>query len=189
MSTVKLSDYKSDDSLFTMFFTQLVLEGLGWGLALLALLSIVGIILVPFLIIFQIFSSRYLKKRVNESNSQALLELEQAGFVVTRELVADEARILIDEGNQNIAYWGYRALSFKPGIAHLNEITELGFIKDGDSIIQDPLFEKVQTRRKGKTVFAIKFNRIDQPIFKFGMKSQDRADTLLQQLCILTNRG
>lgn len=180
-----LTDYKDNDTLFSKLVSIYALNGVGWGLSLIAAISIAGIICVPFLIAAQILGSRHAKGKMKAGEAETRRSFEKAGFRVTRELQADGGRFLIDESNEAFAYWKHGALSFTPGIATFDEVTEVGFRKEGDEFRNDPLVRGVTHHIRGKTSFAIKFNRFDQPVFAFGIRSPDRAEVLMQQFAIL----
>ena len=184
MSNTKLSNYQNNDGTGAMLLSACVAGGVGWILCAAALISVVGIMFLPVLIPATLFASAYVKRRNAASAEISQRAFEAAGFSVTHKIEADRGAFLIDEDRKAFAFWVRGPLSFTPGIALLSEVTDVGFVQEG-SIVRE-IGPGLIHRTSGSTEFAIRFDRLDQPMFTFQARSPAEAERLMQQFEILT---
>lgn len=185
MSNKNLSNYQNHDGTGAMLLSACVAGGVGWILCGAALISVVGIVFLPVLIPATLFASGYVKRRNAASGERSQRAFEAAGFKVTRTIEADRGVFLIDEERKAFAFWVRGPLNFTPGIALFSEVVEVGFVREG-SIVRE-VAPGLTHSTNGATEFAIKFDRLDQPMFTFQARSAAQAERLMQQFEILTS--
>lgn len=183
LGNAKLTNFKNKSGLLmhlVSFYGQY-----GWVLCILALLTVAGIVALPLMIPAWIAARWYRNKKISESESQARNAFKDAGFDVSRELKAENARFLIDEKQGGFAYWMHGSFEYTPGIAMFSEVTEAGWKKEGDSYTNVAI--GMDMKSTGATEFAVKFARLDQPVFSFNIRSPRAAEVLMQQFTILAD--
>lgn len=157
---------------------------IGWLLCIVALITIMGIPLLPVMIPAWIAALIYRKRRVAAAESAARALISGAGLSVTKEISSGDAVLLVDEKTAAFAYWERGSFNFTPGIAKLSEVTGVDWNKDGD--IYENIAVGINTKTKAGAVrFQIKFSRLDQPLFRFRLHNLAAAELLMQQFSIL----
>lgn len=184
MSEPSMSNYLRHDRVwekFVSFYGQA-----GWILCIIALISMMGIVLLPVMIPAWIAAFIHRKKRVAAAEAAARALVSGAGLSAMKDISSGDAVLLVDEKHAAFAYWERGSFDFTPGIAKLSEVTGVEWSKDGD--IYENIAPGVNTKSKtGAVRFQIKFSRLDQPLFRFRLHNLAAAELLMQQFAILAD--
>ena len=160
------------------------------GIAIVAAVTIVGLIALPFMIPLWIVAFIYKKKKIAESTLNALKMLQVAGFTNSMDISEHRATIFIDKSSDSIAFWSKEPINFQPGLAKFSEISSVEYEKDGDVtkyIGENIAGQAINHTSRGTTHFSIKFNNIEQNTFKFKIVSIDAAKELMRKIDIIAN--
>ena len=184
MTERQMTNYIRRDGFWDMAVS--IYGQIGWVLCIIALISMVGIVLLPVMIPAWFWARLHWQKRAAAAELAARALIAGAGLSVTNEISSGDAILLVDEKSSAFAYWERGAFEFTPGIAKLTEVTGVEWSKDGD------VYENIATGIKAKSKtgavrFQIKFSRLDQPLFRFRLHNLAAAELLMQQFAILAD--
>lgn len=154
----------------------------------LAILSMVGIVVLPVLIPLYIYCRVKDKSGAKNALVDARNILTNYDFKSIYEYDVNGVVVTLDAEKKIIAFW-VATSSFEPGIYSFDEIKEISWEKDGDIVTSTVHSAGILTiphtsTKKGKTSVNIQTNRISQPNFRFNVISPDAARDLTQRLSI-----